>query len=319
MIVIADPCPVGSPTSKDGAGFWARSALRYTLAAGERAEVALPALEGADALIGRTVRADDVLRVFIHPRLDAAQTWGATYVALDLRLADGSRLSELRPLDQYGVPATARGQGEGKILYADQWNDVQVHLGAAVGREIVEVLLVADVPGDQAEAEAADAGAPGSGPAIDLTAAEPRPDIVPTATDPHPHSVPTGVDPGDEGYEDSRDHEGSRDHADPEAAGDASDDRREEHEELIGWVDGPYLGDSARLPADPLLEDPVAWVDTRRGTYASGDFSRSPTPAPAAGCTSTTAPTTSRTAPACRDWPSPTSPAPGWATATSSC
>src|SRR5690625_3674135 len=78
MIVTADPGPVGSPTSKDGAGFWARSTLRYTLTAGERTEAALPALEGADALIGRTVQADDLLRVFIHPRLDAAQTWGAS-------------------------------------------------------------------------------------------------------------------------------------------------------------------------------------------------------------------------------------------------
>src|SRR5690625_5770339 len=65
MIVTADPGPVGSPTSKDGAGFWARPTLRYTLTAGERTEAALPAPEGADALTGRTVQADDVLRVFI--------------------------------------------------------------------------------------------------------------------------------------------------------------------------------------------------------------------------------------------------------------
>src|SRR5699024_12252041 len=104
----------------------ARATRRYTLTAGEQAEPALPALERDHALIGRTVQADDVLRVFIHRRLDAAQTWGATCVALDLRFADGSRLSGLQPVDQYGVPATARGQGEGKILYAAQWNDVQV-------------------------------------------------------------------------------------------------------------------------------------------------------------------------------------------------
>src|SRR5699024_8870386 len=241
-------------TSKDGAGFWARSTLRYTLTAGERTEAALPALEGADALIGRTVQADDVLRVFIHPRLDAAQTWGATCVALDLRFADGSRLSELQPVDQYGVPATARGQGEGKILYADQWNDVQVQLGAAAGREIVEVLLVADVPGDETDADVPEGGASEGEPVVELTADLPRPDTLPTATDPPPHSLPTGTDL----------------EKDLEAAGDAA----EEQNELIGWIDGPYLGDSARLPADPPAQDPVAWVDTRRGTYASGDFSR---------------------------------------------
>src|SRR5699024_9665413 len=194
MIVTADPGPVGSPTSKDGAGFWARSTLRYTLTAGERTEAALPALEGADALIGRTVQADDGLRVFIHPRLDAAQTWGATCVALDLRFADGSRLSELQPVDQYGVPATARGQGEGKILYADQWNDVQVQLGAAAGREIDEVLLVADVPGDETDADVPEGGASEGEPVVELTADLPRPDTLPTATDPHPHCLPTGTD-----------------------------------------------------------------------------------------------------------------------------
>lgn len=272
MIVTADPGPVGSPTSKDGAGFWARSTLRYTLTAGERTEAALPALEGADALIGRTVQADDVLRVFIHPRLDAAQTWGATCVALDLRFADGSRLSELQPVDQYGVPATARGQGEGKILYADQWNDVQVQLGAAAGREIVEVLLVADVPGDETDADVPEGGASEGEPVVELTADLPRPDTLPTATDPHPHSLPTGTDlePDHEDPVEPGDPAAQKDREDPEAAGDAA----EEQNELIGWIDGPYLGDSARLPADPPAQDPVAWVDTRRGTYASGDFSR---------------------------------------------
>src|SRR5699024_12353744 len=41
--------------------------------------------------------------------------------------------------------------------------------------------------------------------------------------------------------------------------------------ELTGWVDGPSL---APRPADPPLSDPVAWVDTRRGTNGSADFSR---------------------------------------------
>src|SRR5690625_5462030 len=179
---------------------------------------ALPiSLEGADALIGRTVQADDVLRVFIHPRLDAAQTWGATCVALDLRFADGSRLSELQPVDQYGVPATARGQGEGKILYADQWNDVQVQLGAAAGREIVEVLLVADVPGDETDADVPEGGASEGEPVVELTADLPRPDTLPTATDLHPHSLPTGTDL-------------EPDHEDPVEPGDpAAQKRSEEH------------------------------------------------------------------------------------------
>ncbi|GAA4523882.1 GH92 family glycosyl hydrolase [Brachybacterium paraconglomeratum] len=213
MIVIADQGPVGSPTSKDGAGFLAPSALRYTGSAGERTDVAMPLLPGLDQLAGRTIAPGEVLRWFVHPALDAPQTWGATFVAIDLVLDDGSRLSDLVPHDQYGTTATARGLGEAKILFADQWNDVQVGVADLVGRTITEVLLVLDAPED---------------PDGDL------------------------LDSIDEV--------------------DGPDDlRRADDATLTGWIDGPYLGEP---PADPPLEDPVAWVDTRRGSHASGEFSR---------------------------------------------
>ena len=210
MIVTADQGPVGPPSSKDGAGFLAPSALRYSGSAGLRAETAVPLLPGADALAGRTIAAGEVLRWFVHPALDTSQTWGATYAAIDLVLDDGSRLSDRAPLDQYGTTATARGLGDGKILSADQWNDVQVGVADLVGRTITEVLLVLDAPAD---------------PDGDLLDAIDAPE-------------------------------------DPQSAEDA---------QLIGWIDGPYLG----VPrADPPLEDAVAWVDTRRGSHASGEFSR---------------------------------------------
>ncbi|HEX7352764.1 GH92 family glycosyl hydrolase [Brachybacterium sp.] len=205
MIVTADNGPVGSPTSKDGAGFLAPSAVRYTASSGESGEAALPAVAGGEELIGRTVASGEVLRWFVHPVLDPALTWGATFVGVDLVLEDGSRLSAHDPQDQYGTPATARGFGEGRILFPDQWNEIQVDLRGIVGRTITEVLLVLDLPED---------------PDADLL--------------------------DDEG-------------------------RRAEPATLTGWIDGPYL---APLPADPPLTDPVAWVDTRRGSNASGDFSR---------------------------------------------
>lgn len=206
MIVTADPGPVGSPTSKDAAGFLAPSAVRFTGPAGERGEAALPAHPGAEPLPGRVIAPGDALRWFVHPVLDAEQTWGATWVAVDLVLDDGSRLSDHAPRDQYGTLATAHGLGEGKILYPDQWNDVQIDLAALVGRTVTEVLLVLDAPMD------------------------PDADLLDELGDP-PREAP----------------------------------------ELTGWIDGPYL---APRPADPPLTDPVAWVDTRRGTHASGDFSR---------------------------------------------
>ena len=147
MIVTADPGPVGSPTSKDAAGFLATSALRYEAGAAESSETTLPVLEGLASVVGRTIERGDVLRFYVYPQLDAELTWGATHVSIDLVFKDGSRLSELDPRDQYGTPATAAGIGEGKILYADQWNDVQVALDTAVGRTIAEVLLIGRDPG----------------------------------------------------------------------------------------------------------------------------------------------------------------------------
>ncbi|ATG51438.1 alpha-mannosidase [Brachybacterium vulturis] len=206
MIATADPGPVGSPTSKDAAGFLAPSAVRFTGTAGERCEIRLPAPAGAEDLRGRRIAPGDMLRWFVHPVLDADQTWGATWVAVDLVLDDGTRLSEHAPRDQYGTLATAEGLGEGAILYPDQWNDVQIDLAALAGRTVTEVQLVLEAPAD------------------------PEGDLLEELEEPH-RDAP----------------------------------------ELTGWIDGPYL---APRPADPPLTDPVAWVDTRRGTHASGDFSR---------------------------------------------
>lgn len=191
MMLRSQNGPIDTPTSSNGAGFRAVEAVQYTCRAGQRTEEALPALPDVPEVRGTVVADGDVLRWYIHPVLDAEQTWGAMAVALDLVFDDGSRLSELEPTDQYGILATARGQLEGKALFPDQWNDVQVDLSVAVGRTITDVLVVADPP---------------------------------------------------------------------EAPG-----------ELTGWIDGPYVGP---LPADPPIDDPVAWVDTRRGTHSSGDFSR---------------------------------------------
>lgn len=202
MITTEQPGPVGSPTSKDAAGFVSPTAVRCSTGGGERAEQELPLHDGAQSLVGRGIGTEDVLRYYLFPELDAELTWGATYVALDLEFEDGTRLSDLGPHDQYGSRATARGLGEARILYADQWNDVQVSLGAAVGRTIARVVVVIDPP--------------------------------------------------------DRAHPGEGRHTDPS-------------QELVTWIDGPHLAPA--LP-EPPVDDPVAWVDTRRGTCASGQFSR---------------------------------------------
>jgi len=130
--------PVG-PTSPSGAGFSSIDATRYSGTSGGRREAALQAPGGV-------VQAGDRLRYLIYPELDEGLQYAATYAAVDLVFSDGTRLSELGAEDQYGMPFDAAGQGAAKILYANQWNDVQVDLSVAVGKTVDNVLLVVDAP-----------------------------------------------------------------------------------------------------------------------------------------------------------------------------
>ncbi|RZU18788.1 putative alpha-1,2-mannosidase [Kribbella rubisoli] len=138
--------------------------------------------------VGGVVQAGDRLRYKVYPELDAELSYSATYVAVELVFADGARSAGV---DQYGKPADAAGQGSAKILYADQWNDVQVDLTAYAGKTIADVLLVVDAP---------EAG-----------------------------------------------------HA------------------FVGWIDDVEVGPA---PVEPDGTDLAAYVDTRRGSNASHDFSR---------------------------------------------
>jgi predicted alpha-1,2-mannosidase len=156
--------------------------VRYSGTSGGRQEAALPA-------DGPVVSAGDRLRYKIYPELDAALTYSATYAAVELVFTDGSRLES--PRDQYGKPADAAGQGAAKILYADQWNDVQIDLTEAAGRTVAQVLLVVDAP--------------------------------------------------------------------------------EAGHEFAGWIDDVEIGPA---PAEPDGSDLTEYVDTRRGTNASHEFSR---------------------------------------------
>ncbi|WP_368310030.1 GH92 family glycosyl hydrolase [Luteibacter sp. CQ10] len=74
----------------------------------------------------------------------------ANYVTVDLVFDDGSRLSSLGVRDQHGVPVTAKGQGEGRVLYPDQWNYVSVDLSAAKGRRVRAIEVSAAAPAGKA-------------------------------------------------------------------------------------------------------------------------------------------------------------------------
>ncbi|GAA3109897.1 putative alpha-1,2-mannosidase [Kribbella aluminosa] len=170
----------GGATSSRG-GFGSVDGTRYSGVGGGRQEVEWP---GG----GHAVAMGDRLRYKVYPELDEGLTYAATYVAVEVVFADGTRYAGV---DQYGKPADAAGQGAAKILYADQWNDVQVDLSAAAGQTIAQLVLVVDAPGD--------------------------------------------------GHE------------------------------FAGWIDDVEVGPA---PLEPDGSDLAAYVDTRRGTNASHDFSR---------------------------------------------
>jgi hypothetical protein len=72
----------------------------------------------------------------------------STYTAVNLLFSDGTRLSGRKPLDAYEIPATALGQGVGKVLYPNQWNHVRVELGSiAAGKTISAIQLYYDKDG----------------------------------------------------------------------------------------------------------------------------------------------------------------------------
>ncbi|PUB31553.1 putative alpha-1,2-mannosidase [Promicromonospora sp. AC04] len=107
-------------------------------------------LDGLDV----PVEAGTELRYTLLPVLDEELTYRATYVAVDLLLDDGKWLSQTGPgrelRDQHGMPATAVGQGEARILVPDHWNLVRVDLGPvaerAPGRRVRAAAVVTAPP-----------------------------------------------------------------------------------------------------------------------------------------------------------------------------
>ncbi|WP_156740018.1 GH92 family glycosyl hydrolase [Occultella aeris] len=105
-------------------------------------------------LVGQVVTAGAELAWAVLPQglpdgvADAAELphledlWAGTAVAVDLVLADGTRLSELGAVDQYGAGLTPDAQAAARRTWVDQWNLRRVGLDAAVGRTITAVELV---------------------------------------------------------------------------------------------------------------------------------------------------------------------------------
>lgn len=146
-----------------------------------------------DALAGRTIgERDELVWVWRPERTlpagasepqaeDLDAFWDATAFAVDLVLDDGSRLSALPVLDQYGVAPTPDAQFAARASWVDQANRRAVALDGLAGRRVVRAEAVlgreaADAPG------AADASHPAAASAalrvagvLEHVAIDPRP------------------------------------------------------------------------------------------------------------------------------------------------
>ncbi|KND32781.1 GH92 family glycosyl hydrolase [Streptomyces acidiscabies] len=139
MLTGVDRGPSGSPTAKARAGFTGVRALRY---AGRQTSAgagwSYNKVLDVEVPVGRGTR----LGYRIFPAMgDGDLDYAATNVAVDLAFTDGTLLSSLGAVDQYGFEASPRGQGAAKVLYVNQWNDVEVALGAAAGKTVDRVLV----------------------------------------------------------------------------------------------------------------------------------------------------------------------------------
>lgn len=65
----------------------------------------------------------------------------AMHIAVSLRFDDGSYLHDLNLKDKNGSVFTPRGQGEGRTLYANQWNEVEVSLKSVRGKTVTQILI----------------------------------------------------------------------------------------------------------------------------------------------------------------------------------
>ncbi|MET7133192.1 GH92 family glycosyl hydrolase [Cellulosimicrobium sp. MI9406] len=136
-------------TNKAGVGFSGLHSLRYDgshLADGETYATNV-LYDDVDVVVGEDTR----LSYTIFPELLDDLQYPSTYAAVDVLFTDGTYLSDLGARDAHETVATAQAQGEGKILYADQWNSVRVDLGdVAAGKTVDQVLLGYDNPGGHA-------------------------------------------------------------------------------------------------------------------------------------------------------------------------
>jgi predicted alpha-1,2-mannosidase len=137
--------PVNGPNMMPNAGFTGLKALQYS---GEQTSedrgFAYDKIYDVDVDVTR----DTELSYEVFPELTNQDlAYPSTYAAVDLAFSDGTYLSDLHAIDQYGAELSPQGQGKAKILYADQWNRVVSRIGdVAAGKTIKRIIVGYDNP-----------------------------------------------------------------------------------------------------------------------------------------------------------------------------
>lgn len=145
MVTATGNGPANGLDIKENAGFTGSKSYRYAgrqTGNGHVYETNV-VYDGLSVAVGPKTQ----LRYTIIPADEGGNSYPSTYAAVDLHFTDGTYLSQLSPVDQHGVGLTAAQQGDGKILYVDQWNRESSDIGAvAAGKTVDRVLLSYDDP-----------------------------------------------------------------------------------------------------------------------------------------------------------------------------
>jgi predicted alpha-1,2-mannosidase len=145
MRTFPDSGPTSGYTNKNRVGFTGLRAYRYS---GSQTVTGHGYSYNKIFDVNIPVAAATELSYVVQPQFITGDLkYPSTNVAVDLAFTDGTYLSDLGAVDQYGFGLSPQGQGAGKALYANQWNLVRSAIGtAAKGKTIDRILVGYDNP-----------------------------------------------------------------------------------------------------------------------------------------------------------------------------
>ncbi|MEC3976845.1 GH92 family glycosyl hydrolase [Amycolatopsis sp. H20-H5] len=145
MRSFTDSGPTGGYTNKNRVGFTGLKAFRYS---GSQTAAGHGYSYNKIFDVNLPVVASTELSYKVQPQFFTGDLkYPSTNVAIDLAFTDGTYLSNLGAVDQYGFGMSPQAQGASKVLYANQWNQVRSLIGTvANGKTIDRVLVGYDNP-----------------------------------------------------------------------------------------------------------------------------------------------------------------------------